>query len=59
VNNSLLMGGALARLAAGASARDSIFPITRLEAPPLRGAIEFALNYLHAPLARAVVSRIR
>jgi glycine/D-amino acid oxidase-like deaminating enzyme len=58
VNNSLLMGGELARLAAGAAARESIFPVTQLEPLPLRRAVEVVLKYVHAPMARAVVSRM-
>jgi sarcosine oxidase len=58
VNSSLLMGGELARLAAGSAAHECVFPLTQLEPLSLRNTIGWGLNYAHAPLARSLVSRI-
>ena len=58
INLALLLGGELARLASGDGAQDTLFPVTRPEPLPLRGAISWGLRYLHAPLSRSVISRV-
>lgn len=58
INLALLLGAELARLASGGDAEDSLFPVTQPQPMPLRHAISWGLRYLHAPLSRAVISRI-
>lgn len=57
MNFALLLGGDLARLAAGEPERDATFPVGELRPMPMRRGIGAGLRYLHAPLSRHVVSR--
>jgi glycine/D-amino acid oxidase-like deaminating enzyme len=57
INFALLLGGELARLASGEDEREGLFPVGTLEPLTLRRSIGAALRYVHAPLARHVVSR--
>jgi len=58
INFSLLLGSQLAELAAGGREQDLVFPTVSLAPMKLRRTASFALRYMHAPLARHVVSRI-
>jgi sarcosine oxidase len=57
MNMALLLGGQLAGLASTGRQGEPAFPLTPLAPLPLRRAVGFGLRYVHAPLARHVVSR--
>jgi L-pipecolate oxidase len=56
INLALLLGGELAQLAAHGAAARTLFPVTGIEPVHARGLIGVGLKYLHAPLARHLVS---
>jgi len=56
INLALLLGGQLAQLAASDAPRDALYPVTELGPLAWRNAVGWGLRYLHAPLARHVVS---
>ena len=58
INLALLLGGELARLTETDDARASRFPVTRLEPLAMRRLIGWGLRYVHAPLARGLISRM-
>lgn len=57
INFALLLGGELAALAAGTTRSAPAFPVQALAPMKGRGAINVGLRYVHAPLARHVISR--
>lgn len=57
INFALLLGGELAALAAGTPRAAPAFPLQSLAPVKGRGAINLGLRYVHAPLARHVISR--
>lgn len=58
INYALLLGGELAQLVTGGDPAKGLYPVTPLEPIALRGALAWGLKYLHAPLARSLVSRV-
>ncbi|HUE88790.1 MAG TPA: FAD-dependent oxidoreductase [Vicinamibacterales bacterium] len=58
INFALLLGAQLAGLAAGGREQDLMFPMSSLTPMKLRRAASFGLRYVHAPLARHLVSRL-
>jgi sarcosine oxidase len=58
INFALLLGSQLAELAAGGREQDLMFPMSPLASMKFRRVAGFGLKYVHAPLARHVVSRI-
>lgn len=58
INLALLMGGDLSRLVQADRVDAATFPVAPFQPVALRGAIGLALRYVHAPVARHLVSRV-
>jgi glycine/D-amino acid oxidase-like deaminating enzyme len=58
INFALLLGGQLARLAAGADPASTLYPVTQPRRVAMRGALGWGLKYVHAPVTRSLVSRL-
>jgi glycine/D-amino acid oxidase-like deaminating enzyme len=58
INFALLLGAELARLANGSAASESLYPVTQPVPVALRRTLAWSLKYLHAPIARSLISRV-
>lgn len=58
MNLALLLGGELSRLVRADDASASRFPVTPIEPFAMRRAIGWGLRYVHAPVARGLISRV-
>lgn len=58
MNLAMLIGGELSRLVRADRVDASIYPVVPFEKFALRGVLGLALRYVHAPVARHLVSRI-